>query len=84
MPEVIRNDMAFLDRVHLYLPEWEIPKMHTEFFTDHYGFVVDYLAEALRELRKHNYTESIDRFFLLEPILTRETLRQFEKRLQVS
>jgi ATP-dependent Lon protease len=65
MPEVIRNDMAFLDRVHLYLPGWEIPKMHTEFFTDHYGFVVDYLAEALRELRKHNYTESIDRFFSL-------------------
>jgi ATP-dependent Lon protease len=65
MPEVIRNDMAFLDRVHLYLPGWEIPKMRTEFFTDHYGFVVDYLAEALRELRKYNYTESIDRFFSL-------------------
>jgi len=63
MPEIIRNDMAFLDRVHLYLPGWEIPKMHTDFFTDHYGFVVDYLAEALRELRKHNYTEALDRFF---------------------
>jgi len=63
MPEVIRNDMAFLDRVHFYLPGWEVPKMHTDFFTDHYGFVVDYLAEALRELRKQNYTESLDRFF---------------------
>ena len=42
--------MAFLDRVHFYLPGWEIPKMRVEFFTEHYGFVVDYLAEALREL----------------------------------
>jgi ATP-dependent Lon protease len=63
MPEVIRNDMAFLDRMHFYLPGWEVPKMHTDFFTDHYGFVVDYLAEALRELRKQNYAESLDRFF---------------------
>jgi len=65
MPEVIRNDMAFLDRIHFYLPGWEVPKMHTDFFTDHYGFVVDYLAEALRELRRHNYTECLDRSFAL-------------------
>src|SRR6266542_903261 len=55
MPEVIREDMAFLDRLHYYIPGWEIPKMRIEYFTEHYGFVVDYLAEALRELRKHNY-----------------------------
>ena len=65
MPDVIRDDMAFIDRLHFYLPGWEIPKMRNEFFTDHYGFVVDYLAEALRELRKHNFTESIDRDFAL-------------------
>lgn len=65
MPDVIREDMAFLDRIHFYLPGWEIPKMRVEFFTDHYGFVVDYLAEALRELRKHNNTEIIDRYFSL-------------------
>src|SRR5919108_3424358 len=65
MPEVIREDMAFLDRLHFYLPGWEIPKMRVEFFTEHYGFVVDYLAEALRELRKHNYTELLDRYFSL-------------------
>lgn len=63
MPEVIRDDMAFLDRIHYYIPGWELPKMRIEFFTDHYGFVVDYLAEALRELRKHNYTEVVDRHF---------------------
>ncbi|WP_437193271.1 protease Lon-related BREX system protein BrxL [Planctomicrobium sp. SH527] len=65
MPEVIREDMAFLDRIHFYIPGWEIPKMRVEFFTDHYGFVVDYLAEALRELRRHNFTEIIDRHFSL-------------------
>jgi ATP-dependent Lon protease len=63
MPDVIREDMAVLDRIHFYIPGWEIPKMRVEFFTDHYGFVVDYLAEALRELRKHNFTEIIDRHF---------------------
>lgn len=63
MPEVIREDMAFLDRLHFYLPGWEVPKMQIEYFTNHYGFVVDYLAEALRELRRHNFTEVIDRHF---------------------
>lgn len=63
MPDIIRDDMAFIDRMHFYLPGWEIPKMRNDLFTDHYGFVVDYLAEALRELRKHNFTEVIDRHF---------------------
>ena len=65
MPDVIRDDMAFIDRLHFYLPGWEVPNMRNEHFTDHYGFVVDYLAEALRELRKHNYTETIDHHFSL-------------------
>lgn len=65
MPEVIRDDMAFIDRLHFYLPGWEIPKMRNDLFTDHYGFVVDYLAEALRELRRHNYTELPDRHFMM-------------------
>ena len=65
MPDVIRDDMAFIDRLHCYLPGWEIPKMRNDLFTDHYGFVVDYLAEALREMRKHNFTEIIDRHFSL-------------------
>jgi ATP-dependent Lon protease len=63
MPDIIRDDMAFIDRMHFYLPGWEIPQMRNELFTDHYGFVVDYLAEALREMRKHNFTEIIDRHF---------------------
>lgn len=65
MPDIIRDDMAFIDRLHYYLPGWEVPKMQNEHFTDHYGFVVDYLAEALRELRKLNFTEVIDHHFAL-------------------
>jgi ATP-dependent Lon protease len=73
MPEVIRDDMAFIDRLHFYLPGWEIPKMRNDLFTDHYGFVVDYLAEALRELRRHNFTEISDRHFTMGPhLVTRD------------
>src|SRR3954447_16746186 len=69
MPDVIRDDMAFIDRLHFYLPGWEIPKMRNDLFTNHYGFVVDYLAEALGEMRKHNFTEISDRHFSLGPHL---------------
>ncbi len=79
MPDVIREDMAFLDRLHYYLPGWEIPKMRIEYFTDHYGFVVDYLAEALRELRKHNYTEIIDRHFSLGSHLNARDVKAVRK-----
>ncbi len=79
MPEVIREDMAFLDRLHFYLPGWEIPKMRVEYFTDHYGFVVDYFAEALRELRKHNFTEAIDRNFSLGAHLNARDVKAVRK-----
>lgn len=59
------QDMALIDRLHFFLPGWEMPKMRNEFFTGHYGFVVDYLAEALRALRRQNYTEAFDRYFSL-------------------
>ena len=64
MPEDMQ-DMALIDRLHFYLPGWEMPKMRNEFFTDHYGFVIDYLAEALRELRRRSYTEAFDHYFSL-------------------
>jgi len=79
MPDVIREDMAFLDRLHFYVPGWEIPKMRVEFFTDHYGFVVDYFAEALRELRKHNFTEATDRFFSLGSHLNARDVKAVRK-----
>jgi ATP-dependent Lon protease len=79
LPEVVREDMAFLDRLHFYLPGWEVPKMRMEYFTDHYGFVVDYLAEALRELRRHNFTEMIDRYFSLGSHLNARDVKAVRK-----
>ena len=79
MPDVIREDMAFLDRIHFYLPGWEVPKMRVEFFTDHYGFVVDYLAEALRELRRHNFTETADHYFSLGSHLNARDVKAVRK-----
>jgi ATP-dependent Lon protease len=64
LPEEMQ-DMALIDRIHFYLPGWEMPKMRNEFLTDHYGFVVDYLSEALRELRRYSFTEAFDRYFSL-------------------
>lgn len=66
LPESIRNDMAFHDRWHAYLPGWEIPKMQTDYFTEHLGFISDYIAEIFHnELRKRNYTDLYDRYFSL-------------------
>ena len=79
LPEVIREDMAFLDRIHFYLPGWEVPKMRIEYFTDHYGFVVDYLAEALKELRRHNFTEMIDRYFSMGSHLNARDVKAVRK-----
>ena len=59
------TDTAFLDRIHCYLPGWEIPKFRPEHFTDDYGFITDYLAEFLRELRKEQYGDALDRYFRL-------------------
>lgn len=63
-PDVL-IDSAFFDRFHGYIPGWEIPKMRPEFFTNQYGFIVDYLAEYLREMRKRNFSDAIDKYFKL-------------------
>ena len=56
-------DAAFFDRMHAYLPGWEIPKMRPEFLTNQYGLIVDFLAEFLREMRKRSFSDAIDRYF---------------------
>ncbi len=58
-------DSAFFDRFHAYVPGWEIPKMRPEFFTNQYGLIVDYLAEWLREMRKRNFGDAINKYFKL-------------------
>ena len=64
-PPEMGTDTAFLDRIHCYIPGWEIPKFRPEHFTDDYGFITDYLAEFLRELRKEQYVDALDKYFRL-------------------
>lgn len=64
-PPEMGTDTAFLDRMHCYLPGWEIPKFRPEHFTNDYGFISDYLAEFIRELRKEQYGDAIDHYFRL-------------------
>lgn len=66
-------DTAFLDRIHCYLPGWEVQKLRNELFTDDYGFIVDYLAEVLKDLRKDDYSHLCSQYFdLSEAITTRD------------
>ena len=58
-------DSAFFDRFHAYIPGWEVPKMRPEYFTNQYGLIVDYLAEFLREMRKRNFGDAINKYFTL-------------------
>ena len=64
-PEAMANDTAFLDRMHCYIPGWEIPKYRPEYFTNETGFITDYYAEVLRELRKISYADSFSKYFKL-------------------
>lgn len=64
-PAEMGTDTAFLDRMHCYLPGWEIPKFRPENFTDDYGFITDYFSEFIRELRKEQYGDALDSFFHL-------------------
>lgn len=64
-PPEMGTDTAFLDRMHCYIPGWEIPKFRPEHFTDDYGFITDYLAEFIRELRKEQYGDALDKYFHL-------------------
>lgn len=64
-PKEMGTDTAFLDRMHCYNPGWEIPKFRPEHFTDDYGFISDYFAEFIRELRKEQYGDKLDAYFRL-------------------
>lgn len=64
-PLEMGTDTAFLDRMHCYLPGWEIPKFRPEHFTNDYGFITDYMAEFIRELRREQYGDTLDRYFRL-------------------
>ena len=64
-PPEMGTDTAFLDRMHCYIPGWEIPKYRPDSFTNDYGFITDYLSEFMRELRKDSYSDLMDKYFRL-------------------
>ena len=64
-PPEMGTDTAFLDRIHCYLPGWEVPKFRPEHFTDDYGFITDYLAGWIREMRKEQLGDTLDKYFRL-------------------
>lgn len=74
-------DAAFLDRLHFYLPGWEVPKMEQRFFTDQYGFVSDYLSEALSESRKFSFADALEQEFAFGPHLNARDERAVKKTL---
>ncbi len=64
-PDAMANDTAFLDRMHCYVPGWEIPKYRPDYFTNELGFITDYFSEVMRELRKTSYADAYSKYFRL-------------------
>ena len=62
-PDAMAYDTAFLDRMHCYVPGWEIPKYRPDFFTNDYGFITDYLSEFMRQMRKETFSDASDKYF---------------------
>lgn len=73
------QDLALIDRFHFYLPGWDTDKMRPEYLSEHYGFIVDYFTEVLREHRKVSYTELIDQHFRLGSHLNQRDVRAVRK-----
>ena len=74
-PVEMGTDTAFLDRIHCYLPGWEVPKFRPDHFTDDYGFITDYFAEFIRELRKTQESDALDKYFkLCKNLYQRDTI----------
>lgn len=62
-PEAMAYDSAFFDRMHYYIPGWEIPKFRPQYFTNEYGFISDYISEFFREMRKRSFSDAIDKYY---------------------
>jgi ATP-dependent Lon protease len=73
------KDLALIDRIHCYLPGWELDKMRPEYFTGHYGFVVDYVSEVWRSQRKTTYSDALDRYFSLGSHLNQRDVKATRK-----
>lgn len=73
------HDTAFLDRIHAYIPGWEVSKLRNELFTDDFGFIVDYIAEVLKSLRKEDHSKLYQQYFTLSNTITTRDKTAIEK-----
>lgn len=64
-PPEFNSDSAFFDRMHFYLPGWEIPKMRSELLTEKYGLITDCIAEYCKEIRKYDFSHLFDKYYKL-------------------
>lgn len=78
-PELMSHDTAFFDRMHCYVPGWEIPKLAPKFFTDGYGFITDYISEFFRAMRKYTYADALDKYFKLGTSLNQRDVTAVRK-----
>lgn len=78
-PDLMANDTAFFDRMHYYLPGWEVPKFAPKHFTDNYGFITDYVSEFFRCMRKYAYGDLIDKYFKLGSTLNHRDVMAVRK-----
>lgn len=78
VPEM-RDDTAFQDRLHFYLPGWEIPKMYPELFTSRFGLIADYFSEFLKEMRKVSFTDAVDEYFRFGKSLNQRDVKAVRK-----
>ena len=79
MSDEVNNDTAFLDRIHFYLPGWEVIKFAPKHFTAHFGFSTDYFSEVLKSFRKTNFTDVLEKFFVLGPHLKQRDTKPVKK-----
>ncbi len=78
-PELMASDTAFFDRMHFYLPGWEVPKFAPKHFTDNYGFITDYVSEFFRCMRKYAYGDVLDKYFKLGTTLNQRDVMAVRK-----
>ena len=73
------HDTAFLDRIHAFIPGWEVSKLRNELFTNDFGFIVDYIAEVLKFLRKEDHSKLYQQYFTLSNTITTRDKTAIEK-----
>jgi len=79
LPDDIRNDTAFLDRLHFYLPGWDVVKLSPSNFTNNFGFSMDYFSEILTHMRRRTYADVIENYFALGTHLKQRDAKAVKK-----